>query len=365
MKNFLAKMLVGDFSNTANQATRQQFVRNFKNTFGIQDDISISDIQAGTREVEFKPGTLSPADVEKGDKYAEQFRYEMDVQKKIAEEEVILTSDPDKLLSALERKQDAEIRYADMVKEDAIITARYGNLNTKMREVASNERTESVFEAVPLSTNQDILDPIQKALREGNFMTKEGMEGIKQNVEAGLGQYAGYSRAGETSGSTFTRFITGMDQDPTALKTIGGLATLGAMGGLANVMTGGDFTTGAAVTAGAASILRGGGKLFNQSLMSFEENTMEAILKGSKSSGVPLKEGRTARLKQMQSLEFTDVNKASKKMRDDLINRKSGGNINTRALTISGGMLSGVAFTGRSDKRDYRRGFNKHRGNRI
>ena len=40
------------------------------------------------------------------------------------------------------------------------------------------------------------------------------------------------------------------------------------MGGLANVMTGGDFTTGAAVTAGAASILRGGGKLFNESLMS-------------------------------------------------------------------------------------------------
>jgi hypothetical protein len=28
-------------------------------------------------------------------------------------------------------------------------------------------------------------------------------------------------------------------------------------------------------------------------------------------------------------------------------------------------MLAGVAFTGRSDKRDYRRGFNSHRGNRI
>jgi hypothetical protein len=34
-------------------------------------------------------------------------------------------------------------------------------------------------------------------------------------------------------------------------------------------------------------------------------------------------------------------------------------------MTIGGGMLAGVAFTGRSDKRDYRRGFNSHRGNRI
>ena len=31
-------------------------------------------------------------------------------------------------------------------------------------------------ETVPLSTNPDILDPIQKALREGNFMTKEGIK---------------------------------------------------------------------------------------------------------------------------------------------------------------------------------------------
>ena len=36
-----------------------------------------------------------------------------------------------------------------------------------------------------------------------------------------------------------------------------------------------------------------------------------------------------------------------------------------RTMTIGGGMLAGVAFTGRSDKRDYRRGFNSHRGNRI
>ena len=34
-----------------------------------------------------------------------------------------------------------------------------------------------------------------------------------------------------------------------------------------------------------------------------------------------------------------------------------------RMLTLGGGMLSGVAFT--SNKRDYRRGFNKRRGNRI
>jgi hypothetical protein len=39
--------------------------------------------------------------------------------------------------------------------------------------------------------------------------------------------------------------------------------------------------------------------------------------------------------------------------------------MNNRALVLGGGMLSGVAFTGTADRRDYRRGFNAHRGNRI
>ncbi|MAH49311.1 hypothetical protein CMI37_26025 [Candidatus Pacearchaeota archaeon] len=39
--------------------------------------------------------------------------------------------------------------------------------------------------------------------------------------------------------------------------------------------------------------------------------------------------------------------------------------MNNRMLTLGGGMLSGIAFTGQSDKRDYRRGFNRQRGNRI
>jgi hypothetical protein len=39
--------------------------------------------------------------------------------------------------------------------------------------------------------------------------------------------------------------------------------------------------------------------------------------------------------------------------------------MNNRLLTLGGGMLAGVAFTGQSDKRNYRRGFNAHRGNRI
>ena len=55
-----------------------------------------------------------------------------------------------------------------------------------------------------------------------------------------------------------------------------------------------------------------------------------------------------------------------KKMRD-LLNMGKEKNVamNNRALVLGGGMLSGVAFTGSADKRDYRRGFNAHRGNRI
>ena len=55
-----------------------------------------------------------------------------------------------------------------------------------------------------------------------------------------------------------------------------------------------------------------------------------------------------------------------KKMRD-LLNPNKERNVamNNRALVLGGGMLSGIAFTGNADRRDYRRGFNAHRGNRI
>ena len=55
-----------------------------------------------------------------------------------------------------------------------------------------------------------------------------------------------------------------------------------------------------------------------------------------------------------------------KKMRD-LLNPNKEKNVamNNRALVLGGGMLSGVAFTGNADRRDYRRGFNAHIGNRI
>jgi len=55
-----------------------------------------------------------------------------------------------------------------------------------------------------------------------------------------------------------------------------------------------------------------------------------------------------------------------KKMRDMLNpNKEKNVAMNNRALVLGGGMLSGVAFTGNADRRDYRRGFNAHRGNRI
>ena len=55
--------------------------------------------------------------------------------------------------------------------------------------------------------------------------------------------------------------------------------------------------------------------------------------------------------------------KRMQKMMDP--NKSKNTAINNRMLTMGGAMLSGVAFTGQSDKRNYRRGFNAHRGNRI
>lgn len=360
----ITKLLTGSLDNSANIATRDQFVSSFKSVFNIGDDVnlSIADIQAGTMKKEYKPGVLSPTDVDIGDKYAERFRYEMKAAKEGSEKPIkVENRTVQEIEEAISNRENADLQFDQMKLQDD------GNLDKKMREVASSERTESVFETIPLTANQKVLDPIQKGLREGNFMTEEGMRGLKENVESGLGPYVGSSRAGEMSGGTFTRFLSGTEPDSSMLKTVGGLGALGLIGGGVNVMAGGDFSTGAMTTFGAASLLRGGGKLYNQMLGSFEENTMNNIIKAStEMQPAALSNIRSERLKQMKGLKFSETNKASEKMRDKLIKERTGTSaMNTRALTIGGGMLSGVAFTGRSDKRDYRRGFNKHRGNRI
>ena len=66
----ITRLLTGSLDNSANRATRDQFVSSFKNVFGIGDDVnlSIADIQAGSKQYEMKSfgtGEISPSDIAK------------------------------------------------------------------------------------------------------------------------------------------------------------------------------------------------------------------------------------------------------------------------------------------------------------
>lgn len=84
---------------------------------------------------------------------------------------------------------------------------------------------------------------------------------------------------------------------------------------------------------------------------------------------VSTSQARRMNLRAIQALgdDAEQLQGFGKKQMRKLLNPNKEKNVamNNRALVLGGGMLSGVAFTGTADRRDYRRGFNAHRGNRI
>ena len=95
----------------------------------------------------------------------------------------------------------------------------------------------------------------------------------------------------------------------------------------------------------------------------------EYIYEGTRTETVTGAQARRENLEAIQSLgdDAEQLQGFGKKKMRDMLNPKKEKNVaaNNRALVLGGGMLSGIAFTGTADRRDYRRGFNAHRGNRI
>ena len=95
----------------------------------------------------------------------------------------------------------------------------------------------------------------------------------------------------------------------------------------------------------------------------------EYIYEATKTEQVTGAQARRENLTSIKDMKDNDERLqgfGKKKMRELLDpGKKKNVAMNNRALVLGGGMLSGVAFTGTADKRDYRRGFNANRGNRI
>lgn len=238
------------------------------------------------------------------------------------------------------------------------------------------------------------------------FFTKRGMEGMLENFDATGNLYSGFNKAGETQGSPLINLLSGTTDN--AAKNAAGLLGTAALAGGVNTMMGGDFGEGAMVGGLAAFSARGISQAYMRNMGNMETSFMKKTLGDSYVAG-----GKISRRTpitnipkdQADILTMKDIGFTSNKTITDqiaekgpykrppttretvnprIMNLRAISNLETkeakafierkgpnrvmahnRSMTIGGGMLAGVAFTGRSDKRDYRRGFNSHRGNRI
>lgn len=242
-----------------------------------------------------------------------------------------------------------------------------------------NVKTEEIYENFVANTKPlaggkseiEVMDAFRTDVLENmktdQFLTKEAMETGLENLQATGNMYASpYNIAGQTKGSAMTDFLSGTS----SYGAIGLLGTAALAGGI-NTAMGGDFSTGAMVGLGAAGISRGLSKVYMDSLGSMENVAMKNLISKSgvdTTTDTFAKQTRYGKLSTIKNISLDDS--ASEELKAEakkFISQKGPNKIakHNRAMTIGGGMLAGVAFTGRSDKRDYRRGFNSHRGNRV
>ena len=212
------------------------------------------------------------------------------------------------------------------------------------------------------------------------FFTKRGMEGMLDNFDTTGNLYSGFNKAGETQGSPLVNLLSGTTDN--AAKNAAGLLGTAALAGGVNTMMGGDFGEGAMVGGLAAFSARGISQAYMKNMGGMEKSFMKRTIgkagseapgtykynKGLDSTDVQKGIPRRMNLSQIKHIANNEgLSSGVQKEAKAFIERKGPNRVmaHNRSMTIGGGMLAGVAFTGRSDKRDYRRGFNSHRGNRV
>ena len=133
----------------------------------------------------------------------------------------------------------------------------------------------------------------------------------------------------------------------------------GAMGGALSVATGGEFGEGA-VAGGIAGLgIRGVVGAIRANGASLEKAMYRSVLGEDFKKGMTYREG-VAALRATNDDNLSFVQNQAKSM---LLSDRPSMTQQSRGAIMGGAALSGMMFT--SNKKDHRRGFNKHRGNRI
>lgn len=254
----------------------------------------------------------------------------------------------------------------------------------------------------------------QESMDEGNVLTREAMEGVLGNIEAG--QKAGMGLAANTTtGTSVSNFFGGNIGIGSSAVAGGGLGLLGA------AVAGGDKTEGAAYGAIAGMSIGGASRALTKNILDVEKSFMKDLLgknytanniTTTHAAGTLIKDmdpniklsdlglnaknfntvgeylgslgprasksrrkskidytsttyARSENLNALNTMKTDDLGMIDSYKRDLLLGKKKLNVGKTgRVATGAGAFLGGMAISS-SDKRDYRRGFNKGRGNRI
>ena len=239
---------------------------------------------------------------------------------------------------------------------------------------ARNNNPETVNQRIDFYKKQGVIDEKEaeplKAFFNTNFenMDKEGVQGFfnqyNENLDKNMTPKQARLSVNQQMDNKTEGFFSTNSEDN--FKNFAGRSLIGGAFGAA-IGTATDDNPEAGFVAGmvGANVGRNAAKLLRNNTDMFEGKMVNSLLKDNAKGKT-----RAQQLEAVQDLDDESLDFMDKMYKDKLTNNFGTKNMfensavtGSRAMTLSGAALAGVAFTPK--KRDHRRGFNANRGNRI
>ncbi len=247
-------------------------------------------------------------------------------------------------------------------------------LQNELIGAARNNNPETVNQRIDFYKNQGVIDDKEaeplKAFFNSSFdnMDAQGVEGWFQQYSHNLNEKMTPRQARLSVNQKMDNkqegfFSTNSDDN---FRKFAGRSIIGGIAGAA-IGTATDDNPEAGFVAGmvGASVSRNAARLLRNNTDMFEGKMINSLLKDNAKGKT-----RPQQLEAVQDLDDESLDFMDKMYKDKLTNNFGTKNMfensavtGSRAMTLSGAALAGVAFTPK--KRDHRRGFNANRGNRI
>lgn len=229
------------------------------------------------------------------------------------------------------------------------------NLSSALKEAGGvGGDAEKIFRG---EMESPLFEPLQEAASKGLYYDESTMAAMLKNVDDGVDPMIGINPR-TMSGIGFLNAVAGQSSKGAEVASMIGM---GFLAGGANVAAGGNFSEGAVVGVAGAKMTSTVARNISKPVQGLSDDLLKKTLGDEFEAGFRSKNIETFRGLDLKDTGITEAQRKMMLQTDP--SKKTNVAMQNRLMTLGGGLLSGVAFT--SNKRDYRRGFNKRRGNRI